>query len=296
MQATTRAKLFLRHHLPHPIFTAIRFVADKTLLKIIPLFFRFRISNFRDPYMKKIVYKDFPFFIEIRPENGYLDAQIHAKGLYEPHIVKMMDENIQKGNVCVDIGANIGHHTILMSHFTGKDGKVHAYEPIPFLREQLSRSLATNNISNVTLHDVALSDSEGDMKLHLRKGNIGGSSFVNGVDTEELDVQVRTFDNQHIGKVNFMKIDVEGFEYHVLSGMQKTIQEYHPKIIFEWSPVYYRIHDESHGKKILQMLTLYGYTLIDIENSDKKIEDLDAFIREFESGLRSQTNILALPS
>lgn len=295
MQTTTRAKVFLKRYAPAPLFTAIRFVADKTLLKIIPLFFRFKISDFKKSYFKEVYFDGYTFKIEIEPSNGYLDAQIHAHGLYEPHIVEMMREHISPGDTCIDVGANIGHHTILMSHFVSDSGQVYAYEPIPHLRDQMSRSLQINSIHNVTIHDVALSDKEGEMTLFIRKGNIGGSSFVSGIDTEELPVRVTTLDKEHTGKVDFMKIDVEGYEYHVLLGGQQLIENHRPKIIFEWSPIYYRIHDESHSKAILQFFKDRHYSLIDIENNNKLITHLDEFIGEFNDGLRSQTNILALP-
>lgn len=295
MQLTTRVKLFLKQNTPKPVFNTIRFIADKTLLQIIPLFFKIRIFNFNKKYFKKVSFKDFSFQIEINPANGYLDAQIHARGLYEPHIIETMHTYIKTGDTCLDIGANIGHHTILMSHFAGSSGHVFAYEPIPYLRDQMSRSLLINSIHNVTLRDMALSDNEGEMTLYLRKENIGGSSLLSDINTKELPVQVTTLDTHHVGKVNFMKIDVEGYEYHVLLGGKKNIETYRPIIIFEWSPIYYRIHNESHMKGILQFFKERNYTLLDIENRNKRITNTEEFISEFQAGLRSQTNILALP-
>ena len=206
-----------------------------------------------------------------------------------------MEEIIKPGDTCVDIGANIGHHSILMSHFVREEGHVIAYEPIPYLRDQISRSLAANSIHNVTIHDVALSDAEGQMILFLRKGNIGGSSLVHGIDTEELPVRVTTLDKNHVGKIDFMKIDVEGYEYHVLLGAVGLIEKYRPTIIFEWSPLYYRIHNPSHSKEILQFFKDRNYRIIDMENNNKLITHLDEFISGFDDGLRSQTNILAVP-
>jgi FkbM family methyltransferase len=245
--------------------------------------------------MKSLIYRGFPFTIEINPINGYLDAQIHAHGLYEPHIIKIMEKHIAKNAVCIDVGANIGHHTILMSHFVGKHGHVHAYEPIPAMREQMQRSFDANNIHNITIHDVALSDSKGEMQLYLRKGNIGASSLVEGIDTSGITVRVIPLDMEYQGTVDFMKIDVEGYEYHVLMGGKALIEKHRPVIIFEWSPVYYRIHDESHAKNILQFFLDMNYTLTDTENNNKIISDIDMFVDGFNEGLRSQTNILALP-
>lgn len=294
MQATTRIKLLLKRSLPGPLFSIIYFIASKTILKLLLFLFKLSVSNFNKVYVKKIEYKDFNFLIEINPKNGFLDAQIHANGLYEPHIVEVMKENIRPDSVCIDIGANIGHHTVLMARFA-KNGHVHAYEPIPEIRQQLERTLTHNRITNVSIHQTALSDTDKESVLYLRTGNIGGSSLVSGKDTEELPVRLTTLDNENLGRVDFMKIDVEGYEYHVLKGADILIQKNRPIIVFEWSPVYYRIYNESHTKDILQFFTKHSYTLTDIEDQGKVITDLDSFIKGFDTGLRSQTNILATP-
>ena len=178
---------------------------------------------------------------------------------------------------------------------SGEEGHVYAYEPIPKLRDQIARSLTANEIHNVTIVDVALSDKDGEMKLHIRKGNIGGSSLVEGIDTEELPVRVTTFDRSHTGRVDFIKLDVEGYEYHVLTGAKDRIAQYRPVVIFEWSPIYYRHHAPGHTKAILAFFKELNYSLIDLEDGNKLIANIEDFVSMFDTGLRSQTNILARP-
>lgn len=295
MPWTTRIKLFLKKYLPFPIFFVVRFLADVTLLKIIPLFFKYKISSFKKRMVKKVFYNGKNFNIVIDPKNGYLDAQIYANGLYEPHIVKEIINNTPKGGVCFDVGANIGHHSIVMSQCVQNNGKVFAFEPIPHIREQMKESLTLNEINNVEIISDALSNKEGELNLHLRDGNIGGSSLVDVGDSKTIKVNVKTLDSYNYRKVDFIKIDVEGFEYNVLLGGEKTIEKYQPVILFEYSPIYYRRYEPSHTKNILSFFEEHNYKLFDLEDKRKEITDISFYVKDFENGLRSQTNILATP-
>ncbi len=296
MVFTTRAKIILKKYAPKWLFDSIRLVSSYTLLRLIPLYFRLRISRFKERVTKHIHYQGGHFDIIIDPSNGYLDAQIYAHGLYEPHIVHELTTHIKPGDTCIDVGANIGHHTIIMSKASGTTGHVYAYEPIPHIRKQAEESVAQNTLTNVTFYSDALSDSASHLDLHVRKGNIGGSSLVaTSTNDEYIKVNVRTLDSYYFTKVDFIKIDVEGYEYHVLLGAKDLIQKHRPVILFEYSPIYYRIHNVMHSLHILSFFREHNYNLIDLEDRKKPIISLEKFIREFDHGLRSQTNILAVP-
>lgn len=295
MAWTTKIKLFLKKYLPDSLFFIIRFLAEKTILKILPFFFKYKTSNFNKEITKEISYDDKKFNIIINPKNGYLDAQIYAYGLYEKHIVKEIVENTKEGDVCVDVGANIGHHTIIMSQNVGKSGRVYAYEPIPKIKDQLDKSISLNEIKNVETILIALSNTEEDLELNICNESIASSSIVNKMSTgEKITIKTKTLDSYNYPKVDFMKIDVEGFEYNVLLGAEKTIATNLPKIVIEYSPIYYRVNNPSHSKDILSFFKKYNYTILDLEDGRKEIKDLDNFVNEFNEGLRSQTNLLVI--
>lgn len=291
---TTRIKFVLKKNTPSWFFSTVRYIADKTILPLIEIFFKYRTAGFTERTIKNVHYdKNRSFQIIIDPQNGYLDAQVYAHRLYEPHIVHEFVENISLDDVCIDIGANIGHHTIIMSQCTGVTGKVFAYEPIPYIREQMKESLKLNNISNVTIIPDALSNKEGELRLSINKDNVAGSSFVNTLTKDTIPVKMLTLDSYDYPQVNFIKIDVEGFEYNVLLGAKSTIKKHHPTILFEFSPLYYLKFNQTHTKKILTFFKELDYTLIDLEDGKKEIGDIDVFVEQFGAGLRSQTNILA---
>lgn len=294
MIITTRIKIFLKKNTPEGTFKIIRLIADNSLLKILPYFFRYKTLQFKKRMIKEVSYHGQKFKIIIDPRNGYLDEQVYAKKLYEPHIVAEFVENIKAGNTCIDVGANIGHHAIIMSQAVKEGGIVYAFEPIPFIRTQMEESIVLNNIKNIQIFSEGLSDAEGELNLNINEHNVGASSLVNPGDGVSLPVQLKTLDSYDFKNIDFIKIDVEGFEYNVLKGAESTIAQCHPKILLEYSPVYYQKHSPSDSKNILEFLKKYNYTLIDLEDNKKEIVTIESFVHEFDAGLRSQTNILAV--
>jgi FkbM family methyltransferase len=295
MQATTRIKLTLRKYLPAQAVDAVRILASCTVLRLPSLLFRVRTLGFKKRMVKDVTFAEGKTFkIVIDPQNGYLDEQIYAKPLYEPHIVHEFVNNIKEGDTCIDVGANIGHHAIIMAKCAGPGGKVYAFEPIPAMQEQMGESIRLNKLENITVVPDALSDDGGELILHINEGTIASSSFVADTGGSAIKVPVRTLDSYGYGKVDFMKVDVEGFEYKVFLGARKVIAENHPKILFEYSPIYYRKYSPSDTFDILALLKEEGYVLLDLEDAKKEITDIRAYADGFAEGLRTQTNILAL--
>lgn len=296
MVFTTKIKLILKRYSPQWLFSIIRFCAEHTILKLIALSFAYQTKGFKERRIKHVSYgKGKSFDIIIDPKNGYLDAQVFAKKLYEPHIVEEFVRNISPGAICIDIGANIGHHSIIMAQSAGETGKVYAYEPIPYIREQMEESLALNHITNVITISDALSKEPGEMTLRLNKDSIASSSFFGEESSDGIRVSVKTLDSYNYEHVSFMKIDVEGFEYNVLLGAEKLIAISKPRILFEFSPIYYRAHRKEDVHDILAFFRNHNYVMYDLEDDRKEIHTLEDFIEGFNEGLRSQTNILAIP-
>jgi FkbM family methyltransferase len=140
-----------------------------------------------------------------------------------------------------DIGANIGQHSLFVSRLVDQ---VHAFEPFDDVSARLEDHIALNQISNIKLHKIGLSDKTEQLTFYAPTGrNKGIGSFdastreKSTVATGELSL-VRGdeyFERNNILPVTLMKIDVEGFEKKVLSGLQQTITTQRPIIICEVS-------------------------------------------------------------
>lgn len=172
--------------------------------------------------------------------NDHVGDKIAAKGLYEKENLELILHLLRKlpQPVVLDIGANIGNHTLA---FATVASHVHAFEPIPRIQALLRQNVEQNSLGNVTLHPLALSDNEDDATIHMVKtGNVGASSFhKSGEETEAVTVQCRCGDSLlaelGVERVDLVKIDVEAHELYVLRGLLNTLQQQRPIITMEWN-------------------------------------------------------------
>jgi len=153
----------------------------------------------------------------------------------------ILEQVIKPGMRILDIGANIGYYAIMESLLIGKSGHLIAVEPSKSNVNLLKRNLELNNIKNYEIHEGAISDADTYKKFFLSNmsnlntfHNIGtGKSFLNG-----KTIEVKTFTVKTIlkgGKLDLMRMDVEGHEVEVLNGLINSIDEIKnlPMIIFE---------------------------------------------------------------
>ena len=146
---------------------------------------------------------------------------------YESREYKKLQLN---GNLCLDIGAHVGIWTKRLSR---DFSQVICFEPLQKHIECHKKNC--ENLSNVTLYACALSDVETNSVMSTRDFNSGMSSLLNKKfkDKDEVIVKTKTLDSFNLPKVDFMKIDVEGYEAQVLSGAKETITKWKPKIYIE---------------------------------------------------------------
>ncbi|MBO6946835.1 MAG: FkbM family methyltransferase [Rhodospirillales bacterium] len=173
----------------------------------------------------------------------FIDWSILFYGAYEEHDVLVLQSvaNEAQTEIFLDIGANVGEYAILMS---GSCRRVIAFEPNPDLHEQFLGNLHVNGIKNVALQPVALGRADDSLTLHLGRDS-GESSFLPNANSNNREnsivAEVRRGDAflRGIGissGVGIVKIDVEGFEVHVLSGLIETLSANRPFVLLEVSP------------------------------------------------------------
>jgi FkbM family methyltransferase len=170
------------------------------------------------------------------------------RGGYERHVLDLLERLLPVGGAFLDVGANIGLHTIVGSRRVGPLGSVHAIEPEPHCRHRLLRHLELNRINNVQVFAVAFSDHTGTSRLFRSPPeNSAKSSFAESNTTMGLlgkspgfvDVETQTLD-EHVrhwgGNPDVVKIDVEGAELLVLRGGKETLSgDDAPAVLFEAS-------------------------------------------------------------
>lgn len=162
------------------------------------------------------------------------ESIVMASGWYEPW---MKSFDMEEG-IVVDIGANIGRHTLRFAkQLTGK-GLVVAVEPNPDVFKVLKSNLHFNGLNNVVLINKALSNSKGSVRFYRSKTS-GTFSMKHNFGLGEVEIDADTLDNilaeLDLPKINAMKIDAEGAELEVLEGAKKTIECSKPSIVIECS-------------------------------------------------------------
>ena len=131
MQKSTKVKLILKRILPMYVFKFIKSTYAKRIHPITLYRFKLKVRSFKTPEYVNLKYRSANFLILLDPKNGLVDTSIYANRTYEPHILAAMFENIKPNDTILDIGANIGHHSLYMSRLGNTSVKVIAYEPIP---------------------------------------------------------------------------------------------------------------------------------------------------------------------
>lgn len=237
--------------------------------------------------------------IIIDPSNGFVDKQIFFYKDFEPEVKDIFLKYVKKGSTVLDIGANIGAHTLFLSKIVDDTGKVISFEPIKKIYEQLRKSIAINDFKNITLNNFALEDKEFETKINIVGENMGGSSIYKdkSIDFDfiaEENIRVKILDNLDLPKINFIKMDVEGYEWNVIKGAKKLLERDRPNIIFEYNPLTYDKELEGDSIKILEYLKSLNYKLFDINDINNEITDFSSYRNSFTDYFKSQSNILAI--
>jgi FkbM family methyltransferase len=151
---------------------------------------------------------------------------------------------LRRGDVAIDIGANVGRHTLAMSEAVGPEGKVFAYEPLPdvfhALIANIEHAAGSLGASNIVARNLALGEEEGQAQFSFVTGDPAYSGFrervlPQGLHAETISVPVQRLDNAlaQIDQVKFVKIDAEGGELLILRGGTALIAAHAPIISFE---------------------------------------------------------------
>lgn len=163
---------------------------------------------------------------------------VYFIGEYEPAITNIMRKLIKSGDVCLDIGANVGWFTTLFQKLVGAGGAVHAFEPIPSTFELLSKNAGANKVSeNIWLNNLALGDEEKEIELHIFNGLPDGHASISTFEFEEYEtfpcrmITLNSYlEENQIENVNFVKADIEGAELMMLKGASKLFEQKIPPV------------------------------------------------------------------
>lgn len=173
-----------------------------------------------------------------------------------------LEQLIKPGFICIDIGANVGYYSTLLSQYTTATGHVHAVEPVALFQDIFNRNMAAFNCTNVTLHPVALGGEQGSITM--------GTPMIDGVFRHGLTHVVEAGENTenmhtytvnmctpealflNLERLDFIKCDVEGYETILMPHFMTILNRFKPLIQIE-------LGSEDHRKSIVSLFATAGY-------------------------------------
>lgn len=207
------------------------------------------------------------YSVYVIDDDEFVGAQIRTTGkLWEEWISGEVKKYYKEGTDILDIGANIGTHTLLFSEI----GPVHSFEPL--YHAVVTQNVKSNSLKNpVKVYPYALSDEAQVRNMYLPRRmphglkNYGGSSMhlneTAAHSSTPVPVECKTLDEVYNGVPSVIKMDVENHEPYVLRGAINTIKTHKPAIIIEISN-----YETSEVPKILQSFGYTNYTTPDNSN------------------------------
>lgn len=197
-------------------------------------------------------------------DNDLLGNLLMRDRIWEPHNIALMQEYVKKGATVLDIGANIGFFSVVLSHLVGEEGRVLSFEPVAANLELLNSNVTNLSNQNVIVLPKALGKTTGFISMQSEQGNMG-NSFV--ADESQGSVELVTLDSLNLAP-SFIKMDVQGFEYDVLLGGLETLKKYRPVMIIELEDSNGSIPTSFKNSKenSLKLLSELNYTILKIES------------------------------
>jgi len=186
----------------------------------------------------------------------YVGRSLDAYAEFSEGEVEMFRQIVRAGDIVLDIGANIGTHTLFFARQVGPVGEVVAVEPQRIVFQTLCANMALNSVTNVRCLPFAAGAEPGEIAVprvdYARSGNFGGLSVGGSADGER--VKVITLDELNIPHCRLIKLDVEGFEEQVLRGAGQTIER--------TRPIMYVENDrEERSDSLIRYIASLGYEL-----------------------------------
>lgn len=205
------------------------------------------------------------FDLVVRSTTG---PQYHRNGFYEQGTMHVIASCLRPGDVFVDAGASVGQMAFHAARRVGSKGRVLAFEPAPERHEDLVDGIAINDLTNVTALAAGLAAAPGELRLLLRGSpSMADQTRRDGTITVPVQRLDDVLDAQHIDRVRFIKIDVEGLEPEVLLGAARQLSSTEPPIVCYEHGIY------GHTTPVVEILPV-GYRLYQLAGTAHRVSKL----------------------
>ena len=200
-------------------------------------FTKFMISDLQEPFQIN------NYKMYLIPDDPGISKELSIFKSHEPINSKIISNLLQKEMTCIDIGGNIGYYVLLENQLIGKKGKIIAIEPLLQNFNYLSKNILLNNINNVQVYNFACGNKNDKAKFFINKKSNGCQVLRENTKPPNpskgiiSEVSVRILDDViaelNLDRVDFIRMDVEGYELNILYGLKKILNKFKPIISLE---------------------------------------------------------------
>lgn len=189
-----------------------------------------------------------------------ISQELMRKGSHEPLSTKILMDNLHEGMRIADVGANLGYFALQEAKAVGPKGVVYAIEPISQNFFLLKHNVALNNLKNIQVFNLAIGDEDGSLDLFLSYASNWASAFKTPINIDQkITVPSKRLDTflKDKGKVDLVRMDVEGYETKIVDGMEETLKQKNLMLFIEIHPLF---TGKNSCKAFLQKLDSFGFT------------------------------------
>ena len=172
-------------------------------------------------------------------DDDYFTISLERQKYHEKHFTDFVRLYLKKGDVALDLGANLGYHTITMAELVENSGKILSFEPQRIIFQQLNCNVFLNRLDNVDTYNLAVGNSNSDVfidspnyhRINPMYTNIGNTS----INTDNVGYKVHQIqlDSLELNRLDFIKLDIQGYELFALQGAKNTIDKFKPVMFME---------------------------------------------------------------
>lgn len=206
--------------------------------------------------------------VKVRVRADPMFGSLWRQRVYEPFPTKVFRRVVRPGDTVLDVGTNFGWFAALFARWTGAGGRVHAFEPVPFIADMARETLRLSGVEQrVTLNEVGLGSADGSFEIFTFDGlPLGHASATDlgRADAHAHTCRVLTLDGyvrQHrLERIGFMKLDVEGHELEVLRGGREMLARPDGPVVYFETNQNCLDHRGLRAQQLVDLLRDAGYT------------------------------------
>lgn len=233
-------------------------------------------------------------WMEIHRHDIAISDALLKHGVYEPFETELLRRVLRRGSVFLDVGANIGYHTLVGADAVSQEGVVVAVEPSESNLQLLRRNVDGAGFTNVTIIDCAVGSISGSVMLYESTCNTGDHRSYPVEGRQGHEVPVRPLDEvlEAIGVVPaVIKIDIQGFEQWALEGATRSISQTRECALLTefWASGLVGAAASPIG--YYDLLRSLGFELFEIDEENRRLQPFD---RDGAARVDIDTNLLGL--